>query len=86
MECELIDKFSTCTIFKEINNSNHKEYMKANWTMRFEKDSDHVKSIHYFNKKSTEIMTEIETEKPHKTFAEKIAPIPSLESDEERIK
>ena len=53
--------------------------------MRFEKDSDHVKSIHYFNKKSIEIMTEIETEKPHKTFAEKIAPIPSLESDEERI-
>ena len=55
-------------------------------TMRFEKDSDHVKSIHYFIKKSTETMTEIETEKPHKTFAEKIAPIPSLESDEERIK
>ena len=54
--------------------------------MRFEKDSDHVKSIHYFIKKSTETMTEIETEKPHKTFAEKIAPIPSLVSDEERIK
>ena len=86
MECELIDTFSTSTIFKEINNSNHKEYMKANWTMRFEKDSDHVRSIHYFNKKSTEIMTEIETEKPQKTFAEKTAPIPSLESDEERIK
>ena len=42
MECELIDRFSTTSIFKEINNANHKKYMKEKLTMRFEKDSDHV--------------------------------------------
>lgn len=44
MECKLIDRFSTSSIFKEIKNANNKWYIKKEkLTMRLGKDKKKTK-------------------------------------------